>query len=56
MIFPKKLRPSAARFCQGDIADEILPRRIFVGQKISAIMHFAAKSIVPESIANPDLS
>lgn len=42
-----------AKFYQGDIADTALLTRIFSEQKINAVMHFAAKLIVPESVANP---
>lgn len=48
-----KLIPPAARFYQGDIADTALLARIFSAHRISAVMHFAAKLIVPESVANP---
>lgn len=51
---PALLAPEA-KFYQGDIADRALLDRIFTEQKISAVMHFAAKLIVPESVVNPEL-
>lgn len=44
-----------AKFYQGDIADTALLTRVFNENKIGAVMHFAAKLIVAESIANPEL-
>ncbi len=44
-----------AKFYQGDIADTALLTRIFKENKISAVMHFAAKLIVAESVADPEL-
>ncbi|WP_028777232.1 UDP-glucose 4-epimerase GalE [Shimazuella kribbensis] len=42
-------------FYQGDIADERLVREIIRKHQIDAVIHFAAKSIVSESIQNPEL-
>lgn len=42
-------------FYQGDIADAALVRQIIVQEKISAVMHFAGRSLVGESIRKPDL-
>jgi UDP-glucose 4-epimerase len=46
--------PQAA-FYQGDIADGELVRRIILENEIDAVVHFAAKSLVPESMRNPAL-
>lgn len=42
-----------AKFYQGDIADSALLKKIFSENTISAVMHFAAKLVVPESVAHP---
>lgn len=47
--------PSDVPFYQGDIADEELLARIVQEQKVDAVIHFAARSLVPESVAKPDL-
>jgi UDP-glucose 4-epimerase len=51
---PSLIDPRAV-FYQGDIADENLLNKIFSEHKISAVMHFAAKLIVPESVTHPAL-
>ena len=38
---------------EGDIADAALLDRIFTEQKIDAVVHCAAKIVVPESVAEP---
>jgi len=50
-----KLIPAGAEFVQGDIADTHVLDHLFGTHRISAIMHFAAKLIVPESVTNPGL-
>lgn len=45
--------PSNAKFVFGDIRDGALVGRVIKDEKISAIIHFAAKLIVPESVAKP---
>lgn len=42
-----------AEFVQGDIADEALVQSLIARHRIDAIAHFAAKIIVPESVADP---
>lgn len=42
-------------FYQGDIADAALVKKIIVKEKISSVIHFAARSLVGESIRKPDL-
>jgi len=49
------LVPQGVTFYHGDVADVSLLTRIFAEHKIAALMHFAAKLIVPESVANPGL-
>tara|TARA_B110001454_G_C12723226_1_gene435950 strand:+ start:9576 stop:10556 length:981 start_codon:yes stop_codon:yes gene_type:complete len=41
------------KFVLGDIRDRELPGRVMKDNKIDLIMHFAAKTSVPESIENP---
>jgi UDP-glucose 4-epimerase len=50
-----ELLPPGVKFVQGDVADISLLNRLFAEHQISAIMHFAAKLIVPESVSNPGL-
>ena len=45
--------PSGVPFFVGDVADTELVLRIVKNHKIDAILHFAAKIIVPESVADP---
>lgn len=42
-----------AKFYQGDIRDTYLVSKILRDEKIDAVMHFAAFSIVPESVKKP---
>jgi len=42
-----------AEFIKGDMADEALVQSLISKYKIDAIAHFAAKIIVPESVADP---
>ncbi|UCH28069.1 MAG: UDP-glucose 4-epimerase GalE [Trueperaceae bacterium] len=42
-----------ARFVRGDIADEELVARILQGDDIEAVMHFAASTLVGESMERP---
>jgi UDP-glucose 4-epimerase len=44
---------SQATFYQGDIRDKDFLRGVFGKEKIEAVMHFAANSIVGESMTNP---
>jgi UDP-glucose 4-epimerase len=45
--------PTGAKLVIGDIGDQHLVQRIIKDHKVSAIMHFAASVIVPESITHP---
>ena len=42
-----------AKFYQGDIEDTFLVSKILRDEKIDAVMHFAAYSLVPESVKKP---
>lgn len=42
-------------FYEGDIVDREKVRRIVERHRVSAVIHFAARSLVPESVARPDL-
>lgn len=42
-------------FYQGDIADSLLVRKIVEREHVSAVIHFAARSLVGESVEKPDL-
>jgi len=42
-----------ARFCQGDLRDEEFLNGVFQKHKINSVVHFAAYSLVPESVENP---
>lgn len=46
------VRPEA-RFYQGDVRDKKFMRSVFKGEQIDAVVHFAAFSIVPESMEKP---
>jgi UDP-glucose 4-epimerase len=45
--------PAGVPFFAGDVADTELVSRIVKNHKIDAILHFAAKIIVPDSVADP---
>ncbi|WEV39566.1 UDP-glucose 4-epimerase GalE [Lactobacillus sp. ESL0681] len=42
-----------AKFYQGDLQNQFLVSQILRNEKIDAVMHFAAYSLVPESVAKP---
>jgi UDP-glucose 4-epimerase len=42
-----------ARFVQGDVADETLVRELIAKHGIDAVIHFAARIVVPDSISDP---
>lgn len=42
-------------FYEGDIADSVLVRKIVEREQVSAVIHFAARSLVGESVEKPDL-
>ncbi len=45
--------PSKARLVVGDVGDEGLVSRLMAEHRVEAVMHFAASSVVPDSLANP---
>lgn len=42
-----------ARFYEGDLRDIVFLNRLFTSEKIAAVIHFAAYSLVGESVTNP---
>src|SRR5712691_10055968 len=50
--FARAVHPKA-RLVQGDVADEALVLRLIATHGVDAVIHFAARIVVPESIANP---
>ncbi len=42
-----------ARFVQGDVADPLMVMRLIAEHRIRAVVHFAAKIVVPDSVADP---
>lgn len=50
----KSAIPKGAIFIKGDLADSLLLDRIFKDHKIDWVMHFAASSVVGESVKNPN--
>lgn len=47
--------PEKARFIHGDVLDQELLEQILKENQIEAVVHFAAKLVVPESVENPGL-
>lgn len=45
--------PAAAAFYQGSAGDRSLVREILRARRIQAVLHFAARTVVPESVADP---
>jgi len=45
--------PKAALLVEGDIADEELVGKVIAEQGVDSVIHFAASTVVPESVANP---
>src|SRR5467141_3198149 len=45
--------PSSVPFFAGDVGDTELVLRLVQNHRIDAILHFAAKIVVPESVADP---
>lgn len=45
--------PAEAKFIEGDLIDGELLRRVFTENKIEAVIHMAAYSLVGESVQNP---
>lgn len=42
-----------AEFIQGDVADRVLLEKVLKGGGFSAVLHFAGRIVVPESVENP---
>ena len=49
----KQSIPKKAKFCEGDIRDRVFLNKVFEENKIDACIHFAASSLVGESMTNP---
>jgi UDP-glucose 4-epimerase len=47
--------PAAAEFVKGDLLNMADCRKVFKAFPVHAVMHFAAKIVVPESVAEPGL-
>lgn len=45
--------PKQSQFIMGDVRDAVLLGRVLKDKKIEAVIHFAAKLVVPESILHP---
>ncbi|MBV2167561.1 MAG: UDP-glucose 4-epimerase GalE [Bdellovibrio sp.] len=45
--------PTGAELVMGDVRDKLMLSRVMKDKKISAVVHFAAKLIVPESVEKP---
>ena len=45
--------PDGAKFYEGDLRDRAFLDRLFTEEKIDAVIHFAAYSLVGESVTNP---
>ena len=50
--YPEAVHPKA-RFYKGDIRDKQFLNSVFAKEKIEAVIHFAANSLVGESMTNP---
>ena len=50
--FARAVHPKA-RFVQGDVADEALLRELIAKHGIDAVIHFAARIVVPDSVSDP---
>jgi UDP-glucose 4-epimerase len=49
----RKAVPASARLIVGDVGDAALVQRIVAEHRIEDVIHFAAKLIVPDSVADP---
>ena len=49
----RKAVPASARLIVGDVGDSALVQRIIAEHRIEDVIHFAAKLIVPDSVADP---
>lgn len=45
--------PAAARFVEGEVADQHLVGRVLKENGVGAVLHFAAATVVPDSVADP---
>ena len=45
--------PNDAEFYQVDIGNNEAMRQVLASRKFDAVFHFAAKALIPESVANP---
>ena len=45
--------PAQARFVEGEVADRELVTRILAENDVQAVLHFAAATVVPDSVADP---
>lgn len=45
--------PSAAEFVAGDVGDAELLKELFASHKFDAVAHFAASTVVPDSVRDP---
>jgi UDP-glucose 4-epimerase len=45
--------PAAARFVQGEVGDQELVGRVLRENGVEAVLHFAAATVVPDSVADP---
>ena len=45
--------PAAARFVEGEVADQELVGHVLRENQIEAVLHFAAATVVPDSVADP---
>jgi len=45
--------PDRARFVEGEVADRDLVRRVLKENGVEAVLHFAAATVVPDSVADP---
>src|SRR5262249_29866618 len=50
--FARAVHPKA-HFVQGDVADEALVLRLIAQHGVDAVIHFAARIVVPDSVADP---
>jgi UDP-glucose 4-epimerase len=49
----RKAVPASARLIVGDVGDSALVQRVIAEHRIEDVIHFAAKLIVPDSVADP---
>ncbi len=49
----RSLAPRSACFVEGDVGDADLVRRLVIEHRIHEVLHFAASTVVPESVAQP---